>query len=378
MTARTSEYSDIQWHLLPVSTLAACLTRIGRIDFDKLPTSFFRFVGQLTKEGRPRGISNALGQTMAMGHPVDLQVFHADDPKAINDLSTLLMGKVISTEMDTLMDTSNNLAMRTPLRCPFCKPGMLALDTGQNFFLGAKKAGIGYLFFIAESSKGFESHVNPHLGRGFWQALWLTLDREGHVPLASRGTSNSTRFDFAFEGTMIDHLDAANLGKRHTVIIGDTEATLREGEGVIAVTSTETRVARLLTSFDASKERFESQINTDGYILQDLRMHLFQGGTFLFQQPQRINLMIARERFSLLLIGCFPFLKKMVVEPTTLIKGFVQLVNLFLRRKDTILKHFMHTQILAQSRTYVNSFSPPVGGAPSLPVALARGREGAS
>src|SRR2546427_3207738 len=152
MTARTSEYSDIQWHLLPVSTLAACLTRIGRIDFDKLPTSFFRFVGQLTKEGRPRGISNALGQTMAMGHPVDLQVFHADDPKAINDLSTLLMGKVISTEMDTLMHTSYGFAVRTPLGCTLGKLGVLALDFRQGFLFLAEKARVDDLFFIAESS----------------------------------------------------------------------------------------------------------------------------------------------------------------------------------------------------------------------------------
>jgi len=53
MTAWTIEDADIQGHLLPMSTGAACLTRIGRIDFDELPASFFRFAGQFGEELRP-------------------------------------------------------------------------------------------------------------------------------------------------------------------------------------------------------------------------------------------------------------------------------------------------------------------------------------
>src|SRR5438874_1493753 len=109
MTAGTSEYPDIQGHLLALSTLATCLTRIGRIDFDQLPTSFFRFVGQLTKEGRPRGIDNAFGKTMIMRHAVDVQVFDADDTEAINDLSAFLMGEVLPSERYPFMHPCHDL-----------------------------------------------------------------------------------------------------------------------------------------------------------------------------------------------------------------------------------------------------------------------------
>jgi hypothetical protein len=167
---------------------------------------------------------------------------------------------------------------------------MLALDSGKGFFLFAKKARITYLFFITESSKGFESNVNTYLGRGFWQTERLTLDREGNIPFASTAPSNSTRFHLALKGTVRDHLDTPNLRKCHTIIMGgrpgdgdNTETTLRKGEAIVAVTATETRVARLFTGFAASKERFEGQINTDGYILQHLRIHLFQDRTLLFQ-----------------------------------------------------------------------------------------------
>jgi len=373
MTAWTIEYPDVQWHLLPVSTLAACLTRIGRIDFDKLPPSFFRFVGQLAKECRPRGVCNAFGKAMIVRHPVDLQVFDCYHTKSVNDLATVLMGEIIPSERYPFMHPCHDLPMFPTFRCAFCQLAMLALDSGKSLFLFAEKARIAYLFFIAESSKGFEPNINTHLGRGFWQAKRLTFDREGNIPFAGTATSKSTRFHLALDRAMIDHLDAANLGKHHAAIMGDAETTLREGEAIIAVSPAKTGVARLFASDPSPKEGFEGQVNTDGYILQHLRMHLFQWRAFLFQQSQRINLMIARERLPLLLIGCFAFLKKMVVEPTTLIQGLVELVNLFLRRKDTVLKHFMHASILAQSRTYLNSFSPPAGGAPSIPVAGARG-----
>ena len=61
-----------------MSTGAARLTRIGRIDFDERSASFFRFARELGKECRPRGICNALGKTMIVNHAVDLQVFDTE------------------------------------------------------------------------------------------------------------------------------------------------------------------------------------------------------------------------------------------------------------------------------------------------------------
>jgi hypothetical protein len=362
-----------QGHFLPMVAPAAILRCVGRVDFDKRSASFFRFARQSVKKSCPRGIMNAFRETMVMRHTVDMQVFHADDAEAINNLPGLLMREVIPSERYPFMHAGNSLAMFPAFRRSLCQFTMLALDTGQGLLFFTKKAGIGYLFFITKSSKGFESNINANLGRGFWQAFRLTLDREGNIPFARATSLNSTGFQFALDRPMIDHLDTSNLGKRHTIIMGDIETTLREGETIVAVTATKTGIARIFTCFATSKERFESQINANGYILQHLRMDLFQCRAFLFQQSQRINLIIAREGLSFLHIGCLAFLKKMVVEPTTLIKGFVQLVNLFLRGKDTVLKHFMHTLILAQSRTYINSFSPAAASAPYIPMAKARG-----
>src|SRR5437870_567471 len=119
MTARTIEYPFREGHLLAMSAGAACLARIGRIDSNVLPASFFRFARELTEKCRPRGICNAFGKTMSMGHAVDLQVFHTDDPEPINDVTTVLMGEIATSECYPLMYTGHRLTMLATLWCAF-------------------------------------------------------------------------------------------------------------------------------------------------------------------------------------------------------------------------------------------------------------------
>src|SRR5438270_11473606 len=104
-----------QRHLLPMVTRAALLRCIGWVDLDELSASFFRFARQLREKGRPRCIMNAFCQAMVMGHTVHMQVFHADDTETVNDLSTFLMGKALTPESDTLVNSCDHLAMLPPL-----------------------------------------------------------------------------------------------------------------------------------------------------------------------------------------------------------------------------------------------------------------------
>src|SRR5437016_6667762 len=161
MTAQTIEYPFRKRHLLSMSTCAACLTRVGGIDFDSCSSSFFRFGEHLSKECRPRGICNAFGKTVVLGHAVDLQVFDADDPIGIDNVSTFLMGEVLPSESDPFMHPRDSLAMFAPFRGSFCKLAVFALHLSELLFLFAEKAGVGNLFPSRERGKGGESDVNP-------------------------------------------------------------------------------------------------------------------------------------------------------------------------------------------------------------------------
>ncbi len=152
MTAGTSEDPLTQWQGLSMSTLAAHLTRIGRIDFDEHPASLFRFARELGKEGRPRGIGNALGKTMILGHGLHLQVFHTDKPISIDDLAACLMGEVLTPPGNPLMHASHDFAMLASLWSAFGKLSVLALRFGKSLFLFAEKARVLNLFTCGEGA----------------------------------------------------------------------------------------------------------------------------------------------------------------------------------------------------------------------------------
>src|SRR5256714_14101835 len=224
----------------------------------------------------------------------------------------------------------------------------LPIYSGKSLFFLTKKAGIGYLFTRGEGSKGLQTNVTTDLFLAFWQAFRFALTGERDVPLASRGTMDSTGFDLARDRPVVDHLDTPNLGKRHTVIMGKTETRLWEGEGVISVLPFKAGKARFLGVFsNTSEESFEGQINPNGDVLQDLGMDMLQAKAFLFQRRECLNLSVAGQSFTSLLIGRFTPVQQMIIQPTALFKGLIELVKLFLGWVDAMLKHFMHTWIFS-------------------------------
>jgi len=210
-----------------------------------------------------RGVYNAFGETMVMGHAVDLQVFDTDDPVRVDDLVAFLVGEILPPPSNPLMHTGYSLTVFAAFWCPFGKPGMLALDFGKGLFFFPKEAGVVDFFTGREGSERLESHINAHLFGAFWQAFRFALHREADVPLARGRAMDSTRFHLATGGAMVDHLDATNLGEAHPIIVRDTEPALRKRETVItspALKAWEPRVGSPL--FAAAEERLECQVNT--------------------------------------------------------------------------------------------------------------------
>src|SRR6266699_2296654 len=150
-----------------MSTPAAGLTAISRIDSNVCPASFFRFAGQFAEKFRPTGVMNAFREAMIMSHAVDMQVFHTDDPKGIDDLPALLMGEVVTPEGYSFMHSSYSFTVLTPFWCTFRKLTMLPLDFGQGFLFLTEKAGVRYLSAVREGSKRLESDIYSHLLRTF-------------------------------------------------------------------------------------------------------------------------------------------------------------------------------------------------------------------
>jgi hypothetical protein len=242
----------------------------------------------------------------------------------------------------------------------------------------AEKTGIVDFFFVAESSERLQSHIDTHLSWSRFKTFRLTLARKADVPFTSRGTLHGTGFHLAFDLAMIDHLEAANLGEAYPFIMCDAKATLREGEAIISLLAFEARIARVLGMLSHStKESLKGQINTDGYILQDLGVNSIERSAFLFQNREGILLLKTGERDAIPFIGRFTHFKQVVIEPTTLFKGLVELLFLLLIGKDAVRKHFQHSVIGAQTeqeckpRTALSL--PRIRNAPYIPISEERG-----
>jgi hypothetical protein len=361
MTARTSEDTDIQRHRLAVSTPAACLTRIGRIDSDELASSFFRFGTKSGKEGRPGDICNAFSKTMVVHHAIDGQILNGNDTKSIDNGTSMLMGEVVPFPGDTLMHTGDSFAVLSAVCCALCQCGVLALDLGQGLLFLTEKAWVLDLFTRRQGGKCLESDINPNLVGALGQALRFTLDRETGIPLAGAALVDGQGLDLSSYRTVIVQLDRSHLGDDHASIMREGKARLWEGETIVAVAALEPWKPRLFgTRAHAAEEGFESQINPHRYILQDLRMHGFEGGSLVFEQGKRIDLLIAGERLPCLFIGRLSSLKQVIIEPATFLKDGMQLANLLLGWVETILKHFMHILILAQQWQEVKREAAPL------------------
>jgi hypothetical protein len=72
------------------------------------------------------------------------------------------------------------------------------------------------------------------------------------------------------------------------------------------------------------------------------------------------RLLIKRQRLPILLIRFLAAGKQVIIEPATLFQGFVEPDNLLFCGENPILKHFKHSQILAQSSTDVNKQAIPI------------------
>jgi len=155
-------------------------------------------------------------------------------------------------------------------------------------------------------------------------------------------------FDLAAYRAVIDQLDGADLRETDTLVMGDAETRLRKGEGVIAPLPFEAGEATLLgLRSDTTEEGFERQINAYRHILQHLGMHAIKGGSLLFQGRKSRLLLVECQALASLFVDFLALFQQVVIQPTALFEGLVELVKVLLGGVDAIAKHFTHAYILA-------------------------------
>src|SRR2546426_5931226 len=122
---------------------AAVLAGVGGVHSDEGATGPCCLEAQHRHKRRPRGITNALGETVVVDHSVHRKVLHGDDLKSIDDFARLLMSEVPTLPARPLVNASDHLASLPSLRGALGFAGEVALRLRQRFLFLAEEAGIG-------------------------------------------------------------------------------------------------------------------------------------------------------------------------------------------------------------------------------------------
>jgi hypothetical protein len=113
---------------------------------------------------------------------------------------------------------------------------------------------------------------------------------------------------------MEDNSEISDLCEVKTSSI-EVEAILRICETVVPALSLEPGITGVLSRFYPPEEGFECKINTHLSILKNLRMNLFQFGSFTFPLGQDLVCLIQGDRTLALLPRILPQCKSIVIDP---------------------------------------------------------------
>lgn len=349
LAARTPIYSVGQREFLSVSAPRTILGCVGRVDLYRRASSVFSFGEQQEKEHCPGRVRNRFCEAVIVDHAVDFKVFDRDETESVDDFASRLMNKISPTESDSLVNTGNGFSTFGALRSAIGFLAQFALYLGQFLFVRAKEFWVVNDISCGKRGESRQPNVDADaIGRGRQRCWCLDFTGERCVPFPSRRTADSAGLRFSFQRTVQDNLHATDLGKPKTFTYQLAAGrNLWEGHAVVAMLAAKARKARFFSSLATSKERLESQVDTNGDVLQNLRMNVGQEWAFCLENWQAGMLFVQGRPFASLFVDGLAFFKKLIVEPTAFVQRCFKNSLLLWCGEQAIFKTFTHDFILA-------------------------------
>lgn len=245
------------------SARATNLRRVPGIDRDNPRTSFFRFVGENVKEGRPTRIERRLRKP-GPDDALDVEGFVGDEGVGIHQLPSLLVVEVPALVRHLLVQTGDLLASLGATVGGSLLPGDGALRSSKSF-LGFPVATWRFhkiAFFVGGNEEAFQPEVDANGGTisdSFGRVATITA--EDHVPLAARPLDGDG-LDRPFDRTVQFDLEVADVLKVEPSVILESAPVPVGGklDGPEPAFRSEPRVAGSIAGLDASEESHKSSI----------------------------------------------------------------------------------------------------------------------
>src|SRR5215813_6168105 len=258
-------------HLLPVTAIAANLTRVSWVHSFKRPASVFSFAFRYREKASPGHVADCLREMAVFHHPANVQILDRDRVESPDKVGRNLMVKIIATAryFQVRFGDSDSLP-GAALRSFFLarKPSLLSLQIIHRVL---EMARILDLFAGRERGETGDAdiHANRLSGRRQWRRFRYLANNQ-RIP-AVDATSYSKLFALSFNRAGEPDATGPHTGNREFVAFdrAGTNLLVFLREGVIAVFALESGKAGLLSILDTSKEAFKSFVKTFERVLLD-------------------------------------------------------------------------------------------------------------
>jgi hypothetical protein len=345
-TVRAFVDTDREEDILEMSTSRADLRRVGRLDTHHGSRGLFRLREQVREKRRPCRITDTFSQAGILDHVAHHQGLHREQPKAVDQLTRLLLHKVLAPPADALMDARHDLAPLSSLfRAPLCF-GQTALGTCEGLLLFSEEPGVLNLIASREVGKGFQPHIDADLALRWGQEIRLHfIAREDYVPFIRGRSGDGGRLAHPFERTMHHKLEMPDFGEEQFALLIEAKAKLRVGQAPVAESGFEAGIARRLTRLKPPEECLEGFVHTMQDILQDLREDTLVFGANLLDLGQLRTLLRERDALVAHPPSIFALLQGGIVQFRAQGELFIQHARLLLGWVDPVAIGFLHTSL---------------------------------
>ena len=334
---RTRVDTDAQIFFDQRPTTGASLTGVPGVDLHHATTSTFRLVRRVVDQLTPSSIGYALGETVVLEHPVNIQVLKRNDAKLVDQPPTEFVGKISAAVGDALVYLGDHAPPPGSFGRSLLGFAQLPLGFRQSLLILAEETRIRDMLARTEGGERVKPYVNTN---GLWfigQRLGFNFTSEAGVPVASSSTANGERLDLALDRTVENNLHIANLGQAQAAVF-QLEAELRVGEAIVATGRPKTRIPWCLTGLHAAEERLERKVNTFLSVLQNLGVRDGQERLLFLPASEQFVGGVQIKAFLAFLPSRLANLKGLVVDPTRGVQGTLKKTRLGFGRVQSVLE----------------------------------------
>ena len=226
------------------------LRGIGGIDGNHLTSGTFSLLREDGSEHGPRGISDALGETVIAKHILDVEFLDGNHAESVDNAPGGLVGEIMAAVANALMDTRQNLVGFLSRRASFLGFGLLSASLRQCLLVTAEEARIFNELAAGQGHERIQSRVKSNGFFGKRQWLNFTLTGKAYEPFFAV-PADSAGFNSTVNRTMDFRLDLNRSAEQRQPnrSIANLEPALRIGDAVVLTFALQAGIARGFACF---------------------------------------------------------------------------------------------------------------------------------